>query len=1289
MGVGYFYGVKINKLGTRIVAANHETNRILIVMDITNGDVILVTQFTATGGYDFYRRNLLLLDNGTIFVGDFSRIVKIVPPSTSANIYSKSGYQTIGLQTNSAQNYLHVFSFASSICMITVMDIPTMTRVYQFSAQCTSANYGDYVQTFQACIYEDSSTINTIVFQEDTKLFRIHNQYSTSAIATSTVHDSLVPSLKGKGLHCANNDMVYSLLWGTYSTDIKRIFVAEVNFKTNTITYTRYLQATSFSVLHGVIYASDKFFVIRSDDTIQKTASTQFFTRSPKKQHGIIFSPILTCQAIDQFPYPATTLTVNGYLITATTENFSTFTISVGYLTSSVYTPVPIVSSVFEGQYTGSCSLQLPQSPHDFASLSSTQSCTTFTYLIEEPSPKSIPITPFTAVKQSSTEPVFTYSLGSFSGPASGVRVTAATGQIVIGDIASLGIAQYTVVIEGVLQDCQSIKATFSITGKANTPPSFQGVVANALPEIEVELSQSINYALPLIVDPDQGQAITTIIIDGGSNAYPVFADFTDSAHIKIEPITPAFGNYPVSVLLSDGIATTSYALNIIVLPVKVVSITYTLSNQGPPTFTSPLETVFIKVGDDFSYTLPSQIDPDNDDKISITVDLKQAASFAQYDPSSQKFTFKPKKGAKYSQSYDIAITLADDNINQKKSNYKLAVQIEQEIETQPTKNETVIDDEIEITSQWINEMNSPSSKQKKTHKCSIKIMEVSRNGRMQLKITSSLNSISVAIVNELKAQQIRLAVAGKNEISAKIESVRDGSILLISMQFKDDISAGMDLDYLQVRILKDIILDTGTAYAYLPQGTSASAQIPIQYSPSQERIAALLKGSEEKAQIGALTVSVLLQVFFGFAMGLIWTVMNDLSFIISLGLISIPIPGISSLIQSLLSSIIYMDLLMTDKWLKPLLDKAIQKQELDEDTPLSIFFDSQGFQSRLIIYNLGSTLKFLAIQIFLLLYTGLMRLLYSVIQRAKKQYQFLAQRILWGGSIRFVIQQFQPLIFSSLINIRSASISDLHTSSIGLRFNFYLSLIIVAATLLSIVIFFIIVKKSKAQDNRFSTLIEGLKYSGFAAYWTVWTLLKWSIMCAVLVLLTDYPGQQLQLLLVLSEFSTAFQMIVKPLDTIVENAICLFNEVMATLYIYALIAIANSGDEIDLRENLGLVLMSILLTTLAVNIIKVVIMMGIEIFKKIRRKLKSTNNKVIIFSKQARKHVFEMPSTQNEEVREEIKEEIKLEENVLGKKLPYKRRLPTSRAQNEDMATKQQLFSGLTWAQETGALKI
>ncbi|TNV86627.1 hypothetical protein FGO68_gene11318 [Halteria grandinella] len=171
--------------------------------------------------------------------------------------------------------------------------------------------------------------------------------------------------------------------------------------------------------------------------------------------------------------------------------------------------------------------------------------------------------------------------------------------------------------------------------------------------------------------------------------------------------------------------------------------------------------------------------------------------------------------------------------------------------------------------------------------------------------------------------------------------------------------------------------------------------------------------------------------------------------------------------------------------------------------------------------------------------------------------------------------------------------------------------------------------------------------------------------------------------------FSSILQLIAKPMDSYAENAICLFNELMATIYLYVLIGLAIASDDIVLRENIGLGLISILLFSLLVNLLKVLIMMIIQVIKKIKQKVASSNYRIRIIRKPVHKFPSSMPNITEvkkyeleeykEEEKEEIKEEFKDEEQVQQqkgkskKKKKFKKKKAQSRWQllNEQNETK------------------
>ena len=102
-----------------------------------------------------------------------------------------------------------------------------------------------------------------------------------------------------------------------------------------------------------------------------------------------------------------------------------------------------------------------------------------------------------------------------------------------------------------------------------------------------------------------------------------------------------------------------------------------------------------------------------------------------------------------------------------------------------------------------------------------------------------------------------------------------------------------------------------------------------------------------------------------------LWGLLNDMSFLTICSMISINIPGIGKILQSALMNFIYLDLLQTELWLFPLLFKPKAEGEdndMDEtDQPLNMYFDENGFESKALIKNLGSTFVYLVLYFILL----------------------------------------------------------------------------------------------------------------------------------------------------------------------------------------------------------------------------------------------------------------------------------------------------------------------------------
>lgn len=74
-------------------------------------------------------------------------------------------------------------------------------------------------------------------------------------------------------------------------------------------------------------------------------------------------------------------------------------------------------------------------------------------------------------------------------------------------------------------------------------------------------------------------------------------------------------------------------------------------------------------------------------------------------------------------------------------------------------------------------------------------------------------------------------------------------------------------------------------------------------------------------------------------------------------------IPGVAQIIAQVFLNLIYFDIMFTEEWLPSFLAKMGMPQD-PNDKAISVYFDDNGFQSKLLINNLGSTLIYLAIYI-------------------------------------------------------------------------------------------------------------------------------------------------------------------------------------------------------------------------------------------------------------------------------------------------------------------------------------
>jgi hypothetical protein len=107
-----------------------------------------------------------------------------------------------------------------------------------------------------------------------------------------------------------------------------------------------------------------------------------------------------------------------------------------------------------------------------------------------------------------------------------------------------------------------------------------------------------------------------------------------------------------------------------------------------------------------------------------------------------------------------------------------------------------------------------------------------------------------------------------------------------------------------------------------------------------------------------------------------IFGLLNDISFLISMALISLSLPGLAQTIQSTLLNFIYVDIMQTDAWLLPMM---FNSTELGEGQAINPFFDDNGYSSCIFIANLGSTFIYILIYFAIFLLLSILRIIRTI----------------------------------------------------------------------------------------------------------------------------------------------------------------------------------------------------------------------------------------------------------------------------------------------------------------------
>jgi hypothetical protein len=134
------------------------------------------------------------------------------------------------------------------------------------------------------------------------------------------------------------------------------------------------------------------------------------------------------------------------------------------------------------------------------------------------------------------------------------------------------------------------------------------------------------------------------------------------------------------------------------------------------------------------------------------------------------------------------------------------------------------------------------------------------------------------------------------------------------------------------------------------------------------------------------------------------------------------------------------------------------------DEQPLNPFFQENGFSSKVLIKNLGSTFVYIIILLAILLSLPILYLLGKYFNIISKFHIWLRDRLIWGGIISFLMSQFPPIIISCCINLYALEFS-LKQKPAKIASS-VLSLVLLTASLATLPIVWAIIRKRNSKET-------------------------------------------------------------------------------------------------------------------------------------------------------------------------------------------------------------------------------
>jgi len=116
------------------------------------------------------------------------------------------------------------------------------------------------------------------------------------------------------------------------------------------------------------------------------------------------------------------------------------------------------------------------------------------------------------------------------------------------------------------------------------------------------------------------------------------------------------------------------------------------------------------------------------------------------------------------------------------------------------------------------------------------------------------------------------------------------------------------------------------------------------------------------------------------------------------------------------LLNFIYLDILLTDFWIPKLFNTSLD--DLEKNGGINEFFEENGFSSKFLIKNLGSSFVYMTVYIFILCVYFLVALLALILPFLRRPADFISGKIFWNYSLSLFFTQYPPMIMACIINL-------------------------------------------------------------------------------------------------------------------------------------------------------------------------------------------------------------------------------------------------------------------------------